>query len=285
MPVHLTTQVEEGSVSVDGAEVRYFISGAPHPTRPPLVLVHGTGGTTERHFGFLFPMLAARQQVISLDFAQPADATTLTLDHLERQLEAVVLATAPGESIALLGYSLGSVVAASYAAHHPDLVRRLVLVAGWIRTDHQQLLRNDLYQQLRAVGDTEALKTYSRLFAFGIPFLAKRSPADMDLVAPAGRPSEFGAKQMELNRAVDISDRVGDITATTLVVGGTHDAMVPRHHSLALFGAILDARYAEIAAGHSVLVERPAELLSIVDGFLADPDKHAAGTIVPPAQP
>ncbi|MEV5411169.1 alpha/beta fold hydrolase [Thermopolyspora sp. NPDC052614] len=285
MSVHLTTRVDEGVVSIDGADVRYFISGEPHPTRPPLVLVHGTGGSTERHFGFLFPMIAARQQVVSFDFAEPAGVTELTLDHLERQLSAVVAAVLPEGPIALLGYSLGSVIAASFAAHHAERVTRLVLVAGWIKTDHHQLLRNDLYRFLRKAGDPEALKTYSRLFAFGVPFLAKRSPAEMDAVAPPGRPSAFGAMQMDLNRNIDISDRIGNITAKTLVVAGTHDLMVPRHHSLALFGAIPDARYTEIASGHSVLVERPAELLSVVNNFLAHPDKHAAGTKIPPAQP
>ncbi|WOF22840.1 alpha/beta hydrolase [Microbacterium betulae] len=285
MPVHLTTEVEEGAVSVDGAEVRYYVSGRPHPTRPPLVLVHGTGGSTATHFAMLFPMVATRQQVVSLDLAEPAGVSALTLEHLERQVGAVVDEALPEGPISLLGYSLGSVVAASYAAHHADRVENLVLVAGWIKTDHQQRLRNDLYQFLRKAGDPDAFRAYSRLFAFGVPFLAKRSPEDMDVVAPPGRPSTFGALQMDLNRTIDISDRVADIAATTLVVGGTHDLMVPRHHSLALFGAIDDARYAEIGSGHSVFVERPAELLSIAENFLSHPRRHPAGTVIPPAQP
>ncbi|WP_072803257.1 alpha/beta fold hydrolase [Rhodococcoides yunnanense] len=285
MPVHLTTSVDEGVVSVDGAEVHYFVSGTPHPTRPPLVLIHGTGGSTATHFAMLFPMIATRQQVISLDFAEPADVNALALEHLENQVSAVVDAVLPSGPIAVLGYSLGAVVAASYAAHHPGRVRSLVLVAGWIKTDNQQILRNDLYRVLRAAGDPEAMKAYSRLFAFAAPYVAKRTPAEMDVVAPPGKPSNFGALQMELNRIVDISDRVSDIASTTLIVGGTHDLMVPRHHSLALFGAIADARYTEIAAGHSVLVERPAELLSITQTFLAKAHRHPAGAVIAPAQP
>ena len=285
MPVHLTTAVEEGVVSVDGAEVHYFVSGRPHPTRPPLVLVHGTGGSTATHFAMLFPMLATRQQVVSIDLAEPAGVSILTLDHLERQVGAVIDEALPEGEVALLGYSLGSVITASYAAHHRDRVKSLVLVAGWIKTDHHQRLRNDLYQYLRKAGDPQAFRAYSRLFAFGVPFLAKRSPEDMDIVAPPGRPSNFGALQMDLNRTVDIAGLVPDIASTTLIVGGTHDLMVPRHHSLALLGSITDARYTEISAGHSVLVERPAELLSIVEHFLANPQQYPAGTVIPPAQP
>lgn len=283
MSVHLTTSVTEGQVTVDGALIRFSVSGTPHPTRPPLVLVHGTGGSTATHFAMLFPMLAARQQVIAFDMAEPQDTDELGLEHLERQLDAVVTATVPTGPIAVLGYSLGAVVAASYAAHCPERVTTLVLVAGWITTDHHQLLRNDLYQALRASGDAEAMAAYSRLFAFGAPFLAKRSPQDMDKLAPRGRPSEFGAKQMQLNRDIDISDRVENIQACTLIVAGVNDLMVPRHHSQALFGAIEDSRYTEINAGHSVLVERPAELISMVDTFLNDPHQHAAGEIIPMA--
>jgi pimeloyl-ACP methyl ester carboxylesterase len=285
MTVRLTTTVDEGVVEVDGAEVRYYVSGDPAPTRPPLVLVHGTGGSTDIDFGFLFPMMARRQPVVSLDMTQPPDVRDLTIDHLERQVAAVVDRVLPAGPGAVLGYSLGSVVAASYAAHRSDRVTRLVLVAGWAKTDHQQALRNDLYQKLRAIGDPELMKVYSRLFAFGVPFLAKRSPAEMDAVAVARRPTQFSAMQMDLNRTVDITGLLDSISAKTLVIGGTYDLMVPRHHSLALFGAIADARYTEISSGHSVLVERPAELLSMVDSFLAEPCRFPAGAVIPTAKP
>lgn len=285
MTVRLTTVVDEGVVEVDGAEVRYYVSGDPAAARPPLVLVHATGGSTDVDFGFLFPMMARRQQVVSLDMAQPTEVRDLTIDHLERQVAAVVDRVLPAGPVAVLGYSLGSVVAASYAAHRAGRVTRLVLVAGWAKTDHQQVLRNNLYQKLQAIGDPELMKAYSRLFAFGVPFLAKRSPAEMDAVASGRRPTAFSAMQMDLNRTVDITGLLDSISAKTLVIGGTYDLMVPRHHSLALFGAIADARYTEISSGHSLLVERPAELLSMADSFLAEPDRFPTGTVIPTAKP
>jgi pimeloyl-ACP methyl ester carboxylesterase len=75
------------------------------------------------------------------------------------------------------------------------------------------------------------------------------------------------------------------IEATTLVIGCTHDQMVPVLHSKALFGAIRDARYTEIASGHTVIFERPAQLVQIIDQFNEAPSRHAAGSILPTARP
>ena len=86
-------------------------------------------------------------------------------------------------------------------------------------------------------------------------------------------------------QACDQAVSGGPCRATTLVVGCTQDQMVPRTHSLQLFGAIDDARYTEIDSGHAVVFERPAELLRLVDTFLRQPSASAAGSIIPTARP
>ncbi len=185
----------------------------------------------------------------------------------------------------MLGYSLGAVIAASYAAHRPDRVRNLVLVAGWIKTDTQQLLRQDVQQLLRG-NDPAGFKKLSLLLAFGVPFLAKRSFEELATVSPppSGTP-EFRAQIADLNRRVDITEEVAAIRAVTLIIGCTHDLMVPRHHSLALFGAIDDARYLEVSSGHALVFERPAELHLAVSSFLSHPTRHPAGSVIAAEQP
>ncbi len=91
--------------------------------------------------------------------------------------------------------------------------------------------------------------------------------------------------QMEMNARIDISDLVPDIAATTLIIGCTHDQIVPIHHSRALFGTIEDARYAELASGHAVVFERPAEVVRLVDRFATDPAEYPAGATVPVVKP
>lgn len=85
---------------------------------------------------------------------------------------------------------------------------------------------------------------------------------------------------MDLYRRIDVVEDAHLISAPTLVFGCTHDQMVPIRHQKALFGAIADARFAEIPTGHAVVFERPSELCHHIQRFLDEPSEHDAGTII-----
>ncbi len=272
------------SVFVDGTEVPYYAAGASQGDRPVLVMVHGSTGSTDSHYGYLFPMLAFRQRVVSIDLRQPAQDGPLTLQQLVRQVGAVIDRVSGGKPISLMGYSLGAVVAAAVAAERPDGVRNLMLVAGWMKTDAHQQLRNGIWRELRAAG-SQAIRNTMLFCAFSAGFIAARTPQELAGMAEKITLDGFVDQQMDLNGRIDIVDQVSKIRATTLVVGCTQDQMVPKAHSLQLFGAIDDARYTEIDSGHAVVFERPAELLRLVDSFLREPSASAAGSILPASRP
>lgn len=274
------------TLTVEGTEVTYYDSQDTKGRDEMLVLVHGTGGSTRAHFGFLYPILAAKQRVVSVDWAEPSGlAGPLELDHLVRQVAAVVGQVRGGQKVVLLGYSLGAVVTAVIAARHPGLVERLILVSGWITTDLQQLLRNDVYRALRALPDETALREYNTFCAFGGPFLAGKTRAEMQPGMDAAQFTAFGDLQMDLNRRIDIRAEAESIRVPTLITGGTHDQMVPLRHQKDLFGAIVDSRLAEIPAGHAVVFERPSELSHHIQVFLDDPARFTAGTAIPVPAP
>jgi pimeloyl-ACP methyl ester carboxylesterase len=275
--------VAEGEISVDGATVHYFDSIEPRGTRNPIVLIHGTTGSTAVHFGFLFPMLATRQRVVSIDLGQPSGA--LTIDSFRRQIEAIIEHVLPAQKVTLLGYSLGAVVAATVAASRPETIENLILVAGWAKTDSQQILRNNLWNTLYSSGDNDALAQFTVFCAFGNPFVGARTLDELASAINAVNVTEFGVAQMQVNRDVDIIDRLDKITANTLVIGCEFDHMVPNRHSKFLFGAIENARYTEIPSGHAVVFERPAELHKHIDNFAADPKRYAVGSIIPTVTP
>ena len=60
------------SVLVDGIAVPYHAAGSTAGAHPTLVMVHGSTGSTDSHYGYLFPMLAFRQRVVSIDLQPPA---------------------------------------------------------------------------------------------------------------------------------------------------------------------------------------------------------------------
>ncbi|WGY00401.1 alpha/beta hydrolase [Nocardioides sp. QY071] len=274
-----------GHLAVAGEQVGFTVL---EPTRPsaevPIVLLPGTGGPAATHYAFLAPMLAARRRVITVDYAPRHGDTPLTVEDLAGQVEAVTHHLDLRFPVLLCGYSLGAVVAAAVAARRPALVRQLVLVCGWAKTDGHQLLRNRLWHTVRKEGSAAGseLSVYA---AYSPSYIAGRLPAEVDaLVAAASYPDGIDA-QMDLNRRVDIEHLLPAITAPTLVIGATHDQMTPVRQVKFLWGAIADARYAELPTGHAVMVERPAQVLQLVHDFIARPTAVPAGGVVTLDQP
>jgi pimeloyl-ACP methyl ester carboxylesterase len=272
----------EGEVVVGGVTVRYRVAG-PDNDRLPLVLVHGTAGSIDGHYGYIFPMMAYRQKVIALDWSEP-DGDTVELADLVAQVKAVIAAEVPEGPVTLMGYSLGACVAAQVAAELKEKVANLILTAGWMVTDTHQKMRNDVWRQLRDQG-SDSITQYMTFCAFSPAFQNLKTLDEMKAAAGMLQLSAFVDKQMDLNTRIDIAELCETIAAKTLVIGCTYDMMVPKHHSKRLFGAIEDARYAEIPSGHAVVHERAAELFHYVDRFTRQPDEFAAGSIIPAQKP
>lgn len=270
-------------IDVNGVSVTYHEAGQANTATAPIVLVHGSSGSTMGHFGFIFPMLAVRHRVISLDLTMPVKAgEKLELEHIEAQVLAVIKATCGDTPVTLLGFSLGAVVAGFTAARNPQIVKNLVLLAGWAKTDTMMTFFNRTWFALRRAGVPE-INDYTIYAAFGAPFLADKT---VEMMTAGAMPlDDFVDAQMELNARIDISDLVAQIKSKTLVIAGTHDQMVAKHHCRQLFGMIDDARYAEVASGHAVVFERAAEVTRLVDRFNMNPDEYAAGDSIPAIKP
>ncbi len=271
-----------GQITVAGAVVGYVDMGTA-TDRDTLVLLPGTGGRTETHFSYLAPMLAAKGRVVGIDFG-PTPDRALTVDDLVAQTIGVLDELDLNGPIALCGYSLGAVVAAAVAAELRDQIAALVLVAGWSKTDVHQMLRNAVWHGLRQ-GGSDSLRDFMTFCAFSAPYLRARTPAELQALPTRFELTELMDAQMDLTRRVDIADRLEDVVAPTLVVGCTHDQMVPVRHSKLLFGSIADARYAEVVSGHAVVTERPAELCRLIDRFVVAPSEIPAGEHIPAQTP
>lgn len=273
-------------LSTTGAAVTYHDAG-PIDDESIVVLIHGTGGRTGTHFFTVFPMLASRHRVIGIDLsAKGADADRLTVGDLVAQVEAVIDERAPGRAVSVVGYSLGSCVAAAYAAAHSDNVAALVLLNGWAKSDNAMRLRLQLWLQLYEAGDESALarfqllNIYSRAFLNSIPYIGPRPWSQILQMVDEYVVGPGSAEYMRLNIEMDIADRMAEIHARTLVIGSQNDLLVPLEYSHELFGAIAGAALAEIPGGHASVTERPAHVFHLIDRFLREPQAFSGGSVI-----
>jgi pimeloyl-ACP methyl ester carboxylesterase len=119
---------DERELEWGGSRLAYAIGGSG----PPLVLVHGLGGTVE-NWRALAPALASRHRVLVPDLPGHGGSSVLSgAPHVD-SLAAAVLAIADAEDAReaiWVGHSLGGVVAIRAAVRRPDAVRGLVLAAA-----------------------------------------------------------------------------------------------------------------------------------------------------------
>jgi 3-oxoadipate enol-lactonase len=181
----------------------------------------------------------------------------------------------------LVGASLGGRIALELTIARPDLVAALVLAGAG-------LPGHDWSPEVRAYGEAEdaavvrgdldeATEVNLRTWVDG----PRRSPGDVDR-GVRGAIGEMQRAALELQAPVwdeldhaqlvpDLADRLGDVTAPTLVLVGEED--VPDIHSIAnrLAASIPGARSATIpGAAHVPNLERPGEFDALVLPFLAE---------------
>lgn len=251
--------VAESSVLVGGRTVRVWTAGSG----PAVLLLTGPGRGARADAALLLPMLARRRRVAALELADLADpsedgpaAVAAVLDLLQAE-EAVVV-----------GHSLGAAVAVR-AAVSDSRIRALALVAGWAAPTERLITSARLWASVDAAarGDLSRLLAVRSLVELGPERTPPFGPEADVLLAAAVR--------------ADVSEAAARLRVPVLVVGCTADSVVGIEGSHALLGTIDDARFAEVDSGHAVLAERPAELLALLEHFLADPSRDAPGSVLP----
>jgi pimeloyl-ACP methyl ester carboxylesterase len=119
---------DEREVEWRGTRLRYAICG----DGPPLVLVHGLGGTIE-NWRALAPQLAGRHRVLVPDLPGHGGSLPLPEARSVDALAEAALEIAEGEGIrnaVWVGHSLGGLVALRVAVLRPDTVRGVVIAAA-----------------------------------------------------------------------------------------------------------------------------------------------------------
>jgi pimeloyl-ACP methyl ester carboxylesterase len=271
---------EERELEWRGTRLRYAVGG-PAGDGPPLVLVHGLGGTIE-NWRALAPPLAASQRVLAPDL--PGHGASDPLAEA-RDLDAVaeaVLGMADAEAIrdaVWVGHSLGGVVSLRAAVLRPDAVRGLVLAAAAgigsaSRAAQVTLTVLGVARPGRVIAPFRHAWARSRLgrrAAFGWwgaadPDALEPELAEAFLVGPAHH-----ADTRQAGRALLASDpraELDRVTCPCLCLWGASDNWVRPDDGMEYARRLRAPLRAIAGCGHLLIGERPDACLAAIRDFM-----------------
>jgi len=243
--------LEQRVCEIGGQTIRYRVAGSG----PPALLVHGLAGST-RWWEPVVPLLAPRLRLHLVDLPGFGSARGRPF----------VLGDAPsflrtlGEQLGLerphlVGHSLGGAVCARYAALWPEALGRLVLVApaGLLERRHAA-------QYVLPLG--AAVRHMRRAF---LSVLVRDS-------LQAGALTLYRATR-QLLADESMEDELSSIRASTLLLWGDRDPLVPSRLSERYLAVLPEARLRLVAgAGHVPMSDDPEAFTRAVLDFLGDTD-------------
>jgi pimeloyl-ACP methyl ester carboxylesterase len=237
---------------------------------PPVVLLHGLGGSLHAWHG-VAEVLALHHHVIAVDLrghGRSSAGGKTTIGSWAKDVEALIgaLELPP---VALVGHSIGSLVAQHVTVKRPEVVDHLVMVGGisWFEP-----AAKDAYQQRAKLVEAEGLDAIVDDWLLGA--LAPRTRAKLPQVVGLLRDMFLrndaqtyadACRAMAEPPPVD-RERIGQ---PTLLLVGDHDRSTPIAMAEELHREIPVSRVQVVpTAGHWAPLEQPDEIGSAILQFL-----------------
>lgn len=260
----LVTEVESNGYR---AHVEEFGSG------PPLVLVHGLGGTGAEIWKRQIADLATEFRVIVYDLRGSGRSQVTpgpySIDLLTEDLRALVEVLNLGR-VAIVGHSMGGSIALSYAARYPGDVSALVGVGAPAELPVEA--REGLAARAEAVEADGMSEVAVTVATNGVsPTFREQKPAEFQqLVAMlAGNDPRGYAAQCRALVDLDLGGRLGEVAAPVLLVSGDRDGVSPPAATAANAALVPGGRYTLVEdCGHILTWEKPAALMRAALPFL-----------------
>ena len=206
------------------------------------------------------------------------DVADLSLGRHIEDLEAVAAAVGL-DRFSLFGVAGGGAIAISYAARHPEHVKRLVVHgccarAKLVRASNAEE-RKEAITQIEAVGVGWGMDNpaYRQLFTSQlIPnATAEQFREFNDLIYAATSPAN-AARILRIFYEVDLREVAPQVRCPTVVLHSTRDGRIPFEEGRSLAGLIPGARFVALQSeNHMLLDKEPAwrQLVEEVQSFLA----------------
>ncbi len=251
------------------ASLYYFAHEANNHSRPPVILIHGAGGS---HLSWP-PQLRRlhNQRMFALDLPAHGKSQDIGRHSIEDYVHDVLefMSEIGVYSAILVGHSMGSAVALSTAICFPERVIALILVGSGGRLRVAPAL-------LRAASNSSAFENAVRIIN------------DASFSSQSNRIKELSMQRMMETRpavlygdliaceAFDVMDQLSKLSLPTLIVCGSDDKMTPLRYSEFLRNHIAGARLEVVSnAGHMVMLEQPNIMSDLLADFLNSIPYHS----------
>jgi pimeloyl-ACP methyl ester carboxylesterase len=269
--------LEERWLEVHGARLRYYVGGEG----PPLLLVHGLGGAASNWWE-LAPLLAPRRRVLVPDLPGHAGSSPLpSAPTLNSFADAIVRIVEREEMrpAAVVGHSLGGLVALRIALRRPGTVNALVLAASagissatrvretWVTllvlarparlvAPHRRLIARVRWLRYPVFGHWEAADPPQLSPRAVEGFLA--GPALHTDIGDAGRALIHDDPRTDLHR----------LRCPALVIWGARDRLVPLDDGFEYARRLQAPLRVVPDCGHLLIGERPDACADAIESFL-----------------
>jgi pimeloyl-ACP methyl ester esterase len=274
-------------LTLGGATLRYDRAGAG----PTVLLIHGWLGNRsfwERQVA----ALRDRFTVVTVDLRGHGESspprTGYTIGGMAADLEQLVRAIG-AQRVALVGWSMGGLIAQELARRLGDRVTALVLVgttAGAL-TDPKNPHGNPALAEEIQKAVAEDFRGFVRTFA---PTLFKAGAASPLVAWTTGQlqrtPPHVAQACIESVLSVDLRDKLSVLKVPTLVMHGRHDAQFPVAMAEELKKGIPGAKLVLFEeSAHSPHLEEPERFNEVIGEFLGGSTAEAPKASAPKAAP
>jgi len=239
------------------------------------LLLNGTGETSATWMQ-LAARLRARFRCVAYDARDTGDSFYADGAYTPRDLAADAAAVIEALELGpchVIGYSLGGATTQELAIAHPELVRSMVLLSTWARSDAWFVTQMRNWQTIRRAHDRDEhafLRALAPWLFSPATFARDPEPWRMyDEVVETPQQIEGWMRQCEADIAHDARDRLRGLETPTLVLVGGDDICTPPRFSVELVEVLARARLVTVpAAGHAALFEQPDAVARAIEDFL-----------------
>ena len=274
-------------VEVEGGRLFYEIRGKGLP----LILIHGAWAS-QKWWRWQIPELARKYHVISLDVRGHGRSSPLTsgysVNELAKDLDLLLKSLGIQEAV-LVGWSMGGMISVQYGLDFPSKVKALILIATRGHQDpkfKRRIIIQYLQARLSLLMDFTAPRKYDRS-SEGFPgqkiwlereaqkMLSPKAPKEvidwvMSDMRTNPRENYFQVAKGFWNW--EAADRLKDMEAPTLIMGGDKDSRTPPRFSRLLHKSIPNSTLVIVEdAGHCLPLEQPervnGEILKFLKGL------------------